>query len=160
MTDPKSSNPVPLDYQPAASNPRQRGRWGRLVLQLLWAYFLASIVTLPFIDSWWVGEIPMLALIQLPKTALAGWLRTDVVMPLIKSLGLSRGSFSPDYGMARPYAMVLAYAIVLGVALLALRMTRQITMSSRLWIWITLAAAVIDCACTLWLARGPGLTIY
>src|SRR5262245_30675924 len=99
---------LPLDYEPTTKQTTPRGRWGKLVLQLLAAYFVACIVTLPFVDSWWIGELPPLAVIQLPKTALADWLRSDVVMPMIRAFGLSRGSFSPDYGMARPYGLVLA----------------------------------------------------
>src|SRR4028119_924563 len=72
------------------------------------AYFVASILTLPFLDALWLGEVPVLALVQVPKTAFAGWLRTDVVMPAIVALGQSRGSFSPDYLLARPYALALA----------------------------------------------------
>jgi hypothetical protein len=153
-------DPLPLDYQPATKKSRAQGWWGKLVLQLLAAYFLASIVTLPFIDVWWIGELPPLALVQLPKTELAKWLQSDVVMPAIRAMGLSRGSPSPDHILSRPYALAIAYVLVLGVVLLVLRMTKQITQSSRLWLWNTLAAAVIDFACTLWMAGGPGLTIY
>jgi hypothetical protein len=65
MSDQTQSKPLPLDYQSPQRNPRARGWWGRLVLKLLSAYFLASPMTLPFMDSWWVGELPPLAVARL-----------------------------------------------------------------------------------------------
>src|SRR6185503_21078749 len=67
-----------------------------------------SCLTLPFIGKFWLGELPVLATLQLPKIAVAGWLRTHVVMEAIQWLGLSKGSFSPDYILARPYALAIA----------------------------------------------------
>jgi hypothetical protein len=130
------------------------------VLLLLTAYLVLSIVTLPFLDALWFGEVPLLALIQVPKTALAAWLRTDMVMPAIAAMGWSRGSFSPDYLMARPYALAIAYVLALGVVFLVLCVCGQLSRSPRRWVWLTLAAAFVDFAFTLWFAGGPGLTIY
>ena len=151
-----------LDYRPAPKGWRPRDGFGTLALRLVTGYFVASIVTLPFLDAVWFSEVPVLALVQLPKTALAGWLRTDVVMPAISALGMSRGSFSPDYLMARPYALALAYAsVVLGVGAVALWDRRQSDRRPRRRAWIALlAAAATDFAATLWFAGGPGLTIY
>jgi len=123
-----------LDYQ----TPRPRRRLidvnaRVLPLRSLLVYCAVSILTLPFINRVWFGEIPVIALIQVPKTRFVGWLRTDVVMPVIRMLGLSRGSFSPDYLLARPY---------------------------RAWCIALLLAAAIDYCLTLALAGGPGLSIY
>ncbi len=96
------------------------GRWHRLALKGGLAYCVVSIVTLPFIGSVWLGEIPLLALIQLPKIGVASWLREHVVMEVIKMLGWSKGSFSPDYAMARPYGLGLAYSIPLMLVSLSL----------------------------------------
>jgi hypothetical protein len=74
---------------------------------------IISILTLPLMNVVWLGEIPLLALIQLPKIAVASWLREHVVMEVIKILGWSKGSFSPDYMTARPYGLGLAYSIPL-----------------------------------------------
>jgi hypothetical protein len=156
---PSSPDPLPLDYQPTPEKRWLRGGWGALVLQLVTAYFFASILTLPFIDALWFGEVPVLALIQLPKIAPAGWLRSDVVMPAIRAMGLSRGSFSPDFILARPYGLAIAYVLILGVVFVVLWISGQMSRSSR-WVWITLGAALIDFVFTLWFAGGPGLTIY
>jgi hypothetical protein len=41
-------------------------------------------------------------------------------MVAIQHLGLSRGSFSPDYILARPYALAIAYLIPLSILLVQL----------------------------------------
>src|SRR3954468_21215999 len=100
-----------LNYEPAR---RKRPLIGDLVagaLRVLTAYFVVSIITLPFLDALWLGELPLPGIVQLPKTAFAGWLRTAVVMPALGPLGRSRGSFSPDYMTARPYALAIAYLV-------------------------------------------------
>ncbi|MEN6365628.1 MAG: hypothetical protein ABFC88_02305 [Thermoguttaceae bacterium] len=84
---------------------------------LLIGYFALCSVTIPFINAWWLGELPVLAVIQLPKIVFAGWLRTEVVMKAIQLLELSHGSSSPDYSMARPYGLALAYLLPLGIVL-------------------------------------------
>ena len=68
------------------------GGWHLLALKGGLTYCVVSIVTLPFIGSVWLGEIPPLTLIQIPKIGLASWLRQHVGMEVIKMLGLSKGS--------------------------------------------------------------------
>ena len=131
-----------------------------MTLQALTAYFVASSLTLPFLSALWLGSVPLLALVQLPKTMFAGWLRTDVVMPTIAALGVSRGSFSPDYMMARPYALAAAYLLLLGLVFILLRVGTRATRSRRRWGRITLLAAAVDFALTLFFADGRALTVY
>jgi hypothetical protein len=73
-------------------------------------YCVLSIVTLPFVNVIWLGEVPLFLVFQVPKMFLALWLRKNVVMETIKMFGYSKGSFSPDYLMARPYGLGLAYS--------------------------------------------------
>lgn len=155
---PSTGTPI-LDYQAPPEQRPRFGGFGSLTLKAVTAYFVVSSLTLPFIDALWMGEVPLLAVIQLPKTALAGWLRTDVVMPAIGALGLSSGSFSPDYVMARPYALAIAYLAFLGLVFLSLWFTKQMKGSCRRWLWITLIAAAIDFGFTLYFA-GRTLTVY
>src|SRR5262245_60626594 len=79
--------------------------WILMTVKVFVLYFVISMATLPFIDALWLSELPVLAVPQLPKLLIAGWFRTGVVMPAISGLGLSSGSYSPDYIMARPYAL-------------------------------------------------------
>ena len=112
------------------------------------------------LDAVWLGELPLLALVQLPKTLIAGWLRTEVVMPLISTLGFSSGSFSPDFLIARPYALALAYVLLLGPVLILLWISKCMTRPARWWAWVAMVVAAIDFGLTLWLAGGPGLSVY
>lgn len=143
----------------AAQRPRERD-WVALGFKGLVLYFVVSMAALPFLNAIWVAEIPVLAIFQLPKLQLAGWLRTDLVMPAIKAVGLSRGSFSPDFVLARPYALAIAYGIpVLG--LVAVAMVRsKLTRSSRFWVIVLLALAVVDYTLTLKFTVQPALTLY
>lgn len=152
-----------LNYEAPPGRRRFGAQWSTLTLQVITGYFVASILTLPVLDSLWLGEIPLLALIHIPKTAIAHWLRTDVVMPIVSAAGWSRGSFSPDYIMARPYALAIAYVMLLGFVFVALGVGRRVMRSPGVpwrWVGITLIAAAVDFAAMLWLAGGPGLTIY
>ena len=129
------------------------------LLKLVAAYFLISSLTLPFIGHFWLGSIPPLALIQVPKIEPADWLRTVAVMPAIRRLGLSRGSISPDYGLARPYALAIVYAVPIALAAVVGFRTRPARRFRRL-ILAMLVLAVVDYAMTLVFAEGRSLTIY
>jgi hypothetical protein len=123
-------------------------------------YFAISIVTLPFVDALWLSDLPLLAIVQVPKLTIAGWLRTDVVMPVTSVLGLSAGSFSPDFIMARPYALALAYLIPVAVLLATGCVGKRMVRPYPLWSCVLLGAAVLDCLLTLRMSATPGLTLY
>ncbi|HYN64367.1 MAG TPA: hypothetical protein VES36_07170 [Candidatus Limnocylindrales bacterium] len=142
-----------------AHRPKDRD-WSALSLQGLVLYFAVSMGTLPFLNAIWLGELPLLAVPQGPKLLVAGWLRTGVVMPGISALGLSKGSFSPDFVLARPYALAIAYLIpVAGVLVVAWVRTRLVR-PYRIWAWLVLVAAVLDYVLTLKFATQPALTVY
>lgn len=149
-----------LDYEATTQRARPRADLGQLTLRAVTVYFVASIATLPFLDSLWMGEVPLLALVQLPKVAVADGMRRGVVMPAIRWMGLSSGSFSPDYVRARPYALALAYLLFFGLVFLIVWIGGRRVSSARRWRWIALSAAVIDFGMTVWFARGPGLSVY
>lgn len=131
------------------------------VLQFFIGYFAVSCLTLPFIGRVWLGELPLLALIQLPKTGLANWVRKDVVMPALKFLGLSQGSFSPDYILARPYALAIVYLLpMIIIAVIGLRRSPSTPDRRRFLTIAFLIAATIDYLFTLFFADGRHLTIY
>ncbi|MCI0348222.1 MAG: hypothetical protein L0Z53_02255 [Acidobacteriales bacterium] len=128
------------------------------VLKSLTAYCIVSTLTLPFLDSLWLGELPVLALIQQPKVALADWLRSEVVMELIARLGFSSGSFSPDYIAARPYGLAMAFLIPLGILLPTIWLrTRTVSLG---WTCVLLIVSAVDFCVTLIFAGGPGLSVY
>lgn len=131
-----------------------------LALKAGLGYGVASMVTLPFVNAIWLGELPVLAVIQIPKLLLAGWLRVQLVMPAIKAFGYSKGSFSPDYLMARPYGLGLAYSIPL--MLVALSLLIPACASRRHWRLALLFFAVLlaDGLATYLLADRRSLSLY
>ncbi|MCA9240174.1 MAG: hypothetical protein KDA37_08245 [Planctomycetales bacterium] len=144
------------DQPGARSRPHDAILW---LLRLTSAYLALSIVTFPFVNVWWVGELAPLAALQFPKLSFAGWLRTSVVMPLISRLGLSRGSFSPDYITAGPYALVLAYVIPLAGILVVLLASRRLQKVHLVWLAVVAVAAVIDFF-VVQLLSSRGLSLY
>jgi hypothetical protein len=118
------------------------------------------MATIPFIDSVWVGEIPVLATIQLSKTIPATLVRSYYAADLAKKLGISKGSFSPNYRVARRYALLIVYLFPLS----ALISCYVLFIENKKGIWKYLIAllllSVLDYFCTLQYAHTPGLTIY
>jgi len=136
------------------------GWWHLLGLKAGLVWCVASIVTLPFVGAVWLGEIPLLALIQIPKITVAGWLRQHVVMEVIKMLGYSKGSFSPDYVMARPYGLALTYSIPLIVVSLSLLIPGCSSGRHRRLALIFFAALMVDGAFTYIFADRRALSLY
>ena len=132
------------------------------LLAALTIYLCASIITVPFAGRVWFGEIPPLALFQLPKLTFAHWLRTDVVMKVIHVLGISRGSYSPDHMAARPYGLLLAYMIPGVLLLLFLKVTKQLRGRTRRWAAILAIVAAIDYIVVLFFGNNgySGFTMY
>jgi hypothetical protein len=128
--------------------------------RLLIGYFALSMLTLPACGAVWLGELPVLALVQLPKLVPAQFICAHLLLPLIRTLGWSRGSYSPDFFMARPYALLLAYlcAVVPVLVLLGFR-TRWARPYGGLAL-LLVPLAVGDYFLTLALAGGPGLSLY
>jgi hypothetical protein len=131
-----------------------------VLLKLAVGYFVLSAATLAFLDRFWLGEFPVLALVQLPKVALAKWCQHELVMKGMQIAGLSKGSVSPDLIASRPWGLLLAYvfAVVPIFAVVWFR-TRMAQPYGRVAMMLAVAA-VIDFVVTLLLAGGPGLTIY
>jgi hypothetical protein len=127
-------------------------------IRTLIGYFVVSTLTLPFLNAFWIGELPVLALIQLPKIELAVWFRNEVIEAM-QWLGLSRGSRSPDLIFVRPYGLALAYVATLG-PLIGFAWLRGRLREHRRGLFILLAAATIDFIATLALGQGRYLTIY
>lgn len=123
-------------------------------------YSLLSIVTLPFLNSLWLGEVPVLAIFQSPKLPAAHWVRRNVVMKMISTLHLSRGSASPDFVMARPYALAIVYLVPLAILLGTLwGATRFARPYGRLTVAL-LAVVAVDFCFTLTFGSTRFLTVY
>jgi hypothetical protein len=123
-------------------------------------YFVLSIATLPYEDSLWLGEAPVLAILQLPKTDFAHWSCSIIIYRVMGPLGLSRGSFSPDWSAAKPYALALAYVIPIGGMLAVIAWRTRMAAPYRYWAVALVTLAVIDYLMMRAYASGPGLSIY
>jgi hypothetical protein len=132
----------------------------RIALKLLITYCVVSSLTIPFAGLLWLGEVPLLALVQLPKIGIAEWLRSGPVMGAIRSLGLSGGSFSPDYILARPYALALVYLLPLIGLAVVLRLREGRTGSLRPMTLALTGVAVLDYVLTLVFGSCRSFTIY
>lgn len=130
------------------------------VLRLLTFYGILSLTTLPLKNAWWIGEMPMFVLPQTPKTQLANELRRTMVTHLLGPMGLSRGSFSPDWTLVRPYALALVYLVPLIVWMLLIARRTGINSPYCYWILVVLLLALADYLTTLTFANGPGLSFY
>ena len=148
------------NMEPTRIDQPARRPWSVRGMQWATRYLALSVLTLPFAGVVWLGELPLLVLIQLPKLAVAGWVRTDWVMPFMRWAGWSSGWFSPDYLLARPYALALVYLLPLLASLVWWRARGELWRSHRR-VWFSFAAAcVVDYGFTLAFGSTRALTIY
>ena len=151
-------NQAGADTNQQAAAPNTVGR--NLILAAL-GYCTLSSLTLPLMSGVWLGELPLLALIQLPKIAVANWLRVHVVMKAMKPLGLSRGNFSPDYVFARPYALAIVYLVTLILfCVFTVPRFRQLTLKYRALFFASFILAGFDYFLTLEFGRTRLLSLY
>ncbi len=157
---------VPGDINPYESSlsasvsavPHTTRRW--LVLLVIGAcvYYGISAATLPFTNWVWFGEVPPLALLQLPKAILKDGVQT-VLLSLLPVLGLSRGSPSPDYIATHGPALLCAVAVP------ALLIITLIGVLSRDCLRVKLLGAVfgfatVDTFVTFWFDAVSNLKLY
>jgi hypothetical protein len=132
----------------------------RRLMIFLTGYYLLSTTTLPFLDSWWIGEIPPLALIQLPKLSVAEQLRSGAVLQLLSRVVGSLGSYSPDFHRARPYALAIVYVVPL-LSLWAVLLLRSRHVGPYRTRFLVLSvSALLDFAATLALGSTRTFSLY
>ncbi|HUQ71624.1 MAG TPA: hypothetical protein VM165_19000 [Planctomycetaceae bacterium] len=129
------------------------------VLKCLVALGVMSVISLPFLDAVWVGEIPLVALVQIPKVEFAHEIQDVLIRHVLRPLGLSR-SPSPDSILTRPYALAIAYLIPLGLLLPILWKRTRMARPFGYWAGALLLLALLDYVLTLLLAGGPGFSMY
>ena len=87
-----------------SENQNRLPRWMITAAGILTVYYVISSLTLPFADDVWFGEIPLLALIQIPKSFAISAVQ-DVMISWLPTLGLATGSASPDRILTHPWAI-------------------------------------------------------
>lgn len=123
-------------------------RWPSIVAFCACSYYAASALTFPFLNAWWVGEVPPLAVFQIPKSFLKSAVH-EILMWAVSALGMSRGSFSPDYAATHDWAigvMTAAPALLLVAVFMLLRRVPQ----RRKLVAMILICAAIDAIVTFW----------
>jgi hypothetical protein len=126
----------------------------------LMTYFVISMVTIPFINLIWIGDGAILAGIQFPKIIPANSIRYYYSAGLAEKLNISKGSFSPDYGFSRPYALIIVYAFPLLALVLYYALFIKNRKGNGKYILVLLFLSVLDYFCTLYFSHTPSLTIY
>jgi hypothetical protein len=114
-----SSQTQPGVQDTVPDTPSWSARWLVRFSRCAAVYWCLSVLTLPFVDIFWMGEMAILAPIQLPKSGLKAHVQ-DVMVSLLPVLGLARGSRSPDLILTHPWAMgvMLAAPAILLLCLL------------------------------------------
>lgn len=133
-------------------------RWPLIVGLCACSYYAASALTLPFVNVIWLGELPPLALIQLPKSFLKSAVH-KILMSLLNAFGMSRGSFSPDYIATHDWAMgvmTIAPALLLVACILLLR---RVSYHRKLISMVSICASV-DGIVTFWFDKTFNLKLF
>lgn len=133
-------------------------RWPRFFVTFAATYYLLSALTLPFVNKIWLDELPVLAIIQLPKS----FLKSVVHPPLISAMGfldLSYGSASPDYGATHGWAMAIMVTLP-AFLIVGLLLMPKLLPQRRTLIVAVLVCASIDAVVTLWFDTVSHLKLY
>ena len=91
---------------------------------------------------------------------LARWCQDELVIRGMHWAGLSRGSASPDSIASRPWGLLLAYVLALAPVLACVWFRSRMQPPYRRMAWLLAAVLVMDYFLTLFLAGGPGFSIY
>jgi len=134
-------------------------RWPTIACRCVCAYYLVSALTLPFVNKVWLGEAPLLALIQMPKSFIKSVVQYECLLPFIHWAGWSRGSASPDYIMTQDWAMGIMVSVPAICFLILLLLVRPFPHHWRL-IAAVIICALLDGIVTLWFDSTSSLKIY
>lgn len=143
----------------------RRSRWIRtdepriLIVQLVVSYLAFSAASLPWVNSVWWGEVPILVLPQLLKIYAASWLRNEFLLRVFDLCGLSATAYN-DRLLARPIALALVYIAVVVPLLSVLRCYRREQRYPTAWVIALIALAVVDFLVTLHFSAKPRLSFY
>ena len=133
-------------------------RWPVIVAACACVYYGISAMTLPFTNAVWFGEIPPLAIFQIPKSFIKSVIQ-DVLLYAVNVLGLSHGSASPDYIATHGWAMVIMAAAPALLLVAVFAFLRHDRMRNRL-IAVVLIFASIDAIVIIWFDSSSSLKLY
>jgi len=147
-----------MDDASAVVTTRTKRRWPVMVAACACVYYAISAITLPFTNAVWFGEIPPLAILQIPKSFIKSVVQ-EFLLRAVHVLGLSHGSASPDYIATHGWAMVIMAAAPALLLVAVFAFLRRDRMRDRL-IAAVLIFALIDAIVTLWFDSTSSLKLY
>jgi hypothetical protein len=123
-------------------------------------YYTTSILTLPFANDWWIGEMPVFAIVQIPKIKLMSVFHNALVS-LLPTLGLASGSASPDLILTHPWALGLTVTLPALTLFCSITLLRRVARRRILIITVfAFAFACIDAAVTFWFDSTSRLSLF
>ena len=129
-----------------------------VVLAVIFAvYYVTSILTLPFANEVWFGELPIFAVIQLPKIYFNSVIQ-DAMISLLPLLGLNSGSASPDLILTHPRALGVTVTLPPLTVICALMLSRHLRYSRLTGAVILIGA--IDAIVTWWFDSSSSLSLF
>lgn len=133
-------------------------RWPKRLVQCFGIYYIASALTLPFVNAVWIGEVPILAAFQVPKSLLKSVVH-ELLMFALRAMGMSNGSFSPDYIATHGWAMAIMVTTP-ALLMIAVLLFAQRTTQRRNLFLVLVACATLDAVTTLWFDHVSSLKLY
>ncbi len=133
-------------------------RWPAIVAVCASSYYAISALTLPFANDIWFGELAPFAVIQLPKSFLKSIVH-DVLMSVVGALGISQGSFSPDYIATHGWALGIMAAAPALLLVALLMVVRRVSHRRKLLAMVVTLAS-IDAMVTFWFDNASNLKLY
>jgi hypothetical protein len=150
-----------LEYRSPSTEPRDHeGTLYLILLRIACAYLLLGSLTIPFANALWIGELPLLALVQVPKLFAANGLRHQIVMRVLAPMGFSGGWYSPNWMLARPWALAVVYVVPLTLILTIVAFRRGTGHPWRKWLVFAAVLGVVDYFITLAFGSTRALTMY
>ncbi len=98
-------NPYDSSDTFVVETPSKASRWPLVVATCACLYYGISAITLPFTNAVWIGEITLLAVLQIPISFLKS-IAQSFLLEAVHALGVSHGSASPDYIATHGWAML------------------------------------------------------
>jgi hypothetical protein len=130
----------------------------RWLFSILIGYYVLSCLTLPLANEFWLGELPVFAIPQLPKSWTFSTVRQQLIL-FTHMLGIGRGSASPDLIAMKPWAFAILFTAPSVIALCITATCRRLKPCWP-WVWRLLAIATVDAAVTIWFHRTSKLSIF
>jgi hypothetical protein len=129
--------------------------------KVLCIYFGLGILTFPFLNTLWYGDIPLLAILHLPILIPANFIRRQMAITALRLNIKSLFSFSPAWRFFGPYALLIVLLIPLAISAFGFTKNFKNPKYSKKSFYLLLLLSTVYFLCfILEFCNSPGLTIY